>query len=63
MALVVTGRLNKQIAADLSLSVATVKLNRGNVMRKMRAIGRAGMDGGSACPFASPEILAAYPKG
>jgi len=37
MALVVTGRLNKQIAADLSLSEVTVKLHRGNVMRKMRA--------------------------
>ena len=37
MALVVTGRLNKQIAADLNLSEITVKVHRGNVMRKMRA--------------------------
>jgi FixJ family two-component response regulator len=37
MALVVTGRLNKQIAADLDLSEITVKVHRGNVMRKMRA--------------------------
>ena len=37
MALVVTGLLNKQIAAELELSEVTVKLHRGNVMRKMRA--------------------------
>jgi FixJ family two-component response regulator len=37
MARVVTGRLNKQIAGDLGLSEVTVKLHRGNVMRKMAA--------------------------
>lgn len=37
MALVVTGRLNKQIAADLDVSEVTVKVHRGQVMRKMRA--------------------------
>lgn len=37
MALVVQGRLNKQIAADLSLSEVTVKVHRGQVMRKMEA--------------------------
>jgi len=37
MALVVTGRLNKQIAADIGLSEITVKVHRGNVMRKMAA--------------------------
>jgi FixJ family two-component response regulator len=31
------GRLNKQIAFDLGLSEVTVKLHRGNVMRKMEA--------------------------
>ncbi len=37
MARVVTGRLNKQIAADLELSEVTVKVHRGQVMRKMLA--------------------------
>jgi FixJ family two-component response regulator len=37
MALVVTGRANKQIAADLALSAMTVKVHRGQVMRKMKA--------------------------
>lgn len=37
MARVVTGRLNKQIAADLEVSEVTVKVHRGQVMRKMRA--------------------------
>ena len=34
---VVTGRLNKQIAADLGVSEITVKVRRANVMRKMQA--------------------------
>src|ERR1700681_4779763 len=37
MAFVVTGRLNKQIAADLGVSEITVKVHRGQVMRTMRA--------------------------
>jgi FixJ family two-component response regulator len=37
MKLVVGGRANKQIAADLKLSEVTVKVHRGQVMRKMRA--------------------------
>lgn len=32
------GRLNKQIAFDLGISVVTVKLHRGNAMRKMQAL-------------------------
>ena len=37
MALVVTGRLNKQIAGDIGLSEITVKVHRSQVMRKMKA--------------------------
>jgi len=37
MKLVVTGRVNKQIAAELHVSEVTVKVHRGQVMRKMRA--------------------------
>jgi FixJ family two-component response regulator len=34
---VVSGRLNKQIAAELNITEFTVKIHRGHVMRKMRA--------------------------
>ena len=37
MALVVSGQLNKQIAAELAVSQMTVKVHRGQIMRKMRA--------------------------
>jgi len=37
MALVVTGRLNKQIAGDIGLSEITVKVHRGRVMHKLGA--------------------------
>ena len=37
MAFVVVGRVNKQIAAELNLSEITVKVHRGQVMRKMQA--------------------------
>jgi len=36
MALVVSGMLNKQIASEIGASEATVKIHRGNVMRKMK---------------------------
>jgi len=37
MALVVSGRLNKQVGDELSISEITVKAHRGKVMRKMKA--------------------------
>lgn len=37
MALVVAGRMNKQIAHELTLSEITVKIHRGSMMRKMQA--------------------------
>ena len=37
MALVVSGRLNKQVAGELGISEITVKSHRGSMMRKMNA--------------------------
>ena len=37
MALVTSGLMNKQVAAEVGLSEITVKIHRGNVMRKMGA--------------------------
>ncbi|HTR07037.1 MAG TPA: response regulator transcription factor [Paraburkholderia sp.] len=37
MPLLILGRLNKQIAAELDVSEATVKVHRGQLMRKMQA--------------------------
>src|SRR3989454_1661704 len=37
MALVVTGKLNKQVGGELGISEITVKAHRGRVMRKMQA--------------------------
>jgi FixJ family two-component response regulator len=37
MILVAAGRANKQIAWEIGVTLATVKLHRGQIMRKMRA--------------------------
>ena len=37
MALVTAGLMNKQIAGEIGVSEITVKVHRGNVMRKMGA--------------------------
>jgi FixJ family two-component response regulator len=37
MALVVSGRLNKQVGSELGISEITVKAHRGSMMRKMEA--------------------------
>jgi len=37
MAVLVAGRVNKQIAAEIGISEVTVRLHRGQIMRKMHA--------------------------
>ena len=54
-ALVVTGMLNKQIAAELGVSEKMIKVHRGRVMEKMRAgslaeLVRLADDGGVVSP-------------
>src|SRR3546814_20588143 len=38
---IVAGRLNKQIAGDLNISIKTVEAHRANIMEKLEEIGRA----------------------
>jgi FixJ family two-component response regulator len=58
MALVVRGRLNKQVGAELGISEITVKAHRGNVMRKMKADSLADL-----VNMAARLHLASTPKG
>lgn len=37
MDFVIDGKLNKQIAHELDISISTVEVHRANVMRKMKA--------------------------
>jgi FixJ family two-component response regulator len=37
MTLLVSGRVNKQIAGEIGISEVTVRLHRGQIVRKMRA--------------------------
>jgi FixJ family two-component response regulator len=65
MALVASGLLNKQVAAELSISEVTVKMHRGSVMRKLGAKSAAMLarmaealeSRGEAAPPSPPEVL------
>ncbi len=48
MKLVVRGKLNKQVGAELDISEITVKAHRGRMMRKMSALGRRSREHGLA---------------
>ena len=48
MALVVSGRVNKQIAAEIGTSEVTAKVHRANMMRKMQATSLADLIGMAA---------------
>jgi FixJ family two-component response regulator len=58
MALVVSGRLNKQVAFELGISEITVKAHRGKVMQKMEAHSLAAL-----VTIAASLSVASTPKG
>ena len=49
IALVTSGLMNKQIAAEIGVSEITVKVHRGNVMRKMGAKSLAELGANGRC--------------
>ena len=57
MALVVAGRLNKQVGAELGITELTVKAHRGHLMRKMHAASLADlvMMADRLCLISSPD--------
>src|SRR5579864_5414753 len=60
MALVVSGLLNKQVAAELGISEITVKAHRGRVMQKMRVGSFADLVRTAA--WLSPEAAPVWPR-
>jgi FixJ family two-component response regulator len=65
MALVVSGLLNKQVAAGLGISEITVKAHRGQMMRKMKAdsVRQPGENGREARPPADDETVTVHTAG
>lgn len=57
MALVISGLLNKQVAAELGISEITVKAHRGSVMRKMQADSLADLIGMAARLDIGPDSV------